>query len=235
MTAKQTYDLFKKRFPNSTEGFVDSQENVDRWRWHIQNAAPKKDRKKYFVAGMKSAESLANHRRFYRFENMPGDTQMKYFEIASIYAGRRVWATGSRVSGEYIDQDSPNQIRLMREALGKAEKKSSDYDFVVDWLETDTAESAFELKMELPSWADLLPHGVPDSDKIEIPMWDFTKLPKAQYNRAIKAYNENRRRELMAIHNEFDLSPAYYCCDSRPAVRWFKYAIENGIITEQEE
>lgn len=117
----------------------------------------------------------------------------------------------------------------MREGLGKAPKIESDYDIYFSLL---PGEDRGEILGRLPKWADLLPHGVPANEKILIPMWDWTKLPKGEHAYAVEMYEAQRWGALMQLHNKYSLSTMTMCCDDKPVRRWFAWAINNKIISK---
>lgn len=232
MDAQTIFDKFKTAYPNNREDYIPTPSNIARWDWHLKNTPQRVHGGK--VEPNPDAIRIAQDRRVKSFEEMPEDTKEKYLVLASLFPGRQIWACGSRVSGEFIGSEFPDRsfsIRWMRKELGRAEKPQSDYDF---WMPLLPGENRVEIMMLLPSWADLLPHGVPDEQKILVPMWDFDKLPKEEHGRVLEAYRLNRTAELMQIHNKYKLSPTHYCCNSKPVVRWFKWAIDEGLIKEGE-
>lgn len=60
--------------------------------------------------------------------------------------------------------------------------------------------------------------------------WDFTKLPDSEHGNVIAAYDTGNIRELISIHDRYQLSSHSYCCDHTGLLAWFKYGIENGSI-----
>ncbi len=227
--ARQYFEQFKALHPNSAEEFSFSLENVQRWIWHIgqaQKKAPVQDFKKIDEVGAVAAE--ASERAFLSFEEMPEYMKRQFALIASYFPGQQVYATGSRVDGSYMEEWSPEEVRLLREKLGKKTSKASDYDVVVDPGNEEEAQ-----KVQLPKGADLLRYS-PGGPKIAIPMWDFSKLPEREHARVIKLYQSGSWGSLMRIHNEYGLSSLTLCCDDGPVRRWFKYAIEKGLIKAPE-
>lgn len=229
--ARQYFEQFKALHPNSTEGFFFSLKNVRRWIWHIERAqekAPVQDFKKIDEVGAVAAE--ASERAFLSFEEMPEYMRRQFALIASYFPGQQVYATGSRVDGSYMEEWSPDEVRLLREKLGKKTNKASDYDVVV---EPGSANEDEAQEVQLPKGADLLRYS-PGGPKIAIPMWDFSKLPKKEHARVIILYQRGSWGSLMQIHNEYRLSSLTLCCDTGPVRRWFKYAIEKGLIKAPE-
>lgn len=229
--ARTVFKDFKTLFPNNQEGYDPA--NLPRWIWHIRHSKNEERRKWLNAHGpetVEDARTLARSRSVATFEEMPEYTKTRYRALASIFIGRQIWACGSRVTGEYEDSGEGYEVIRMREILGKKKnKKASDYDF---WMKGKPGENRGDVIKLLPSWADFVPSGIPGAEKIQIPMyeWDFSKLPQSEHQRVIEAYATNQVGVLMAIHNDHKLSPEHYCCDGKPVMRWFRWAIKEGII-----
>lgn len=231
LQVRAIFDQFKSLYKNSNEKFNPSLENVSRWRWMIEQATERASRevKPFSWDFSNSAKKLAQSRAFATWDEIPMHMQKMFFSVASRFPGREVFATGSRVNGEYIDADSPAQIVRMRDRLLKARKKESDYDIFIQLL---PGEKQQNIKALLPSWADLVISDITGNHKILIPMWDFSKLPKEEHKQVLELFQGSQWGRLMDLHNQYQLSPNYYCCDDGPVRRWFGWAIENGIISE---
>lgn len=67
--------------------------------------------------------------------------------------------------------------------------------------------------------------------------WDFSKLPKEEHATAIDLYNKADWWALIQLHNRYKLSGTVYCCNSaeKNIQTWFKYGIETGQITADEQ
>lgn len=232
--AKELFVKFKALHPNSPEEFDPSIENVIRWNWSVIEAEKRSSVKteKFGVPDQRSAKALAESRQVRVFDKLPAYVRDKFMEIASRFPGRKVWATGSRIDGTYIDPISGISITRMRQALLKKETKESDYDIIVELLPGEKYQT---LRKNIPTWADLVSNPNPDDPKILIPMWDFSKLPVSEFKRVVDLVAAQRWGELMAVHNQYNLSPNFYCCDEGPVKRWFSWAIETGIIYEGTE
>lgn len=231
--AKELFYAFKELNPNSAEGYNPTLANLQRWHWHVNEAKFRPKYEKAVPGEIKPADlQFANARRFYSFQSMPKYMRERFRHLAGLFQGREVWATGSRVSGEWIEKDSVPEVARMREGLGKSPKIESDYDI---WMEPMPGEDQDKIKAVLPEWADLLPHGVPPEQKILIPMWDFTRLPKSEHKNVLELFENQRWGALMAIHNKYKLSPDNLCCNEAPAKEWFKWAIDNKFITNEED
>lgn len=226
--AAAVFNKFKALHPNNKEAFDPTLQNIMRWFYHIKAAEKRPAKHPVKIEDDPEAEQSAKARAFKTFEEMPTYMQDKYIQLAMLFPGRVVYAAGSRVMGGYVEEWSAEAIRRMRKKLRKSPKVSSDYDIFV---EPKNGEDIDELKKKLPEWADILirPDG---SEKLKIPMWDFSRLPLSQHARAIELYNEQRWGLLMKMHNDYQLSPETYCCNKEPVKKWFKYGIENGFIQQ---
>lgn len=222
------FEQFKSISPSRTEQYSPTPANVQRWRWHIKQAAKQKaeiERAKKWERDLPDKFlELIERRRVRRWEDFDEKTQSIYRHIASMFPGSDVYACGSRVRGDYTEYLDPSEIKEWRKRAGKAEKERSDYDFF--------APLNAVCYGELPEYADRLRHGIPENEKILIPMtaWDFTKLPEDQHGRIIELYNAGRWNELAALHDKYGLSPYDYCCDLSGLKKWYKYGIETGRI-----
>lgn len=228
--SQRLFSEFKALNPNSKETFNPTLPNLQRWHWHVNEAKFRPQYEKVFPGEIGSADKrLVNARRFRTFNQMPEYMRDKFTQLAAIFMGRDVWATGSRVDGTWIEKDSPTDIARLREAIGKAPKLESDYDIC---LEVGEGEDRDELRKRLPEWADLLQHGVQPEKKILIPMWDFTKLPKSEHANAVNLFEASQWGTLMVLHNKYQLSPQTLCCDDKPVRKWFAWAIQNKTISK---
>lgn len=234
---KALFERFKALHPENKEPFELSIANLQRWNWAVREADRRNsvEHEKFGdvdPALVVSAQALAQSRAVGTFGRLPQYTRARFEELASFFPGRSVYATGSRVNGEYVDATSPIKVRRMREVLRKKDVKESDYDIVVEpFPEGDIAE----IRAGLPVWADLVINPLPEDPKILVPMWDFAKLPIWKYNEVIDLVERRSWGPLMAIHNEFGLSAEFYCCETDAVQRWFNWAVEKGIITRQND
>lgn len=71
------------------------------------------------------------------------------------------------------------------------------------------------------------------SDTANAPGWDFSRLPQSEHAAVVNAYKSGDVRALIAIHDNYQLSPYSYCCDQNGLLTWFGQAIKNGTINEQ--
>lgn len=224
----RVWRLFKQACPNNKERYRPTPANIQRWKWHIKEAAKRKEEiaqaKKWEWDLPESFLKLIERRRVRRWEDFDEKTQSIYRHIADMFPGFPVYACGSRVRGDYTEYLDPTEIKEWRKRAGKAEKERSDYDF---WTPLNAVQYG-----ELPDYADRLRHGIPENEKILIPMvaWDFTKLPNDQHGRVVELYNAKNWRELAALHDKYKLSPYDYCCELEGLKKWYKHGIETGKI-----
>lgn len=231
--SQNLYAEFRALNPNSEETYNPTLPNLQRWHWHVNEAKFRPQYEKIVPGQIQTADArFANARKFKAFKQMPEYMRKRFLQLAALYMGRDVYAVGSRVTGEWIEVDSPPEVARMREGLGKAPKLESDYDI---WFQMSDGEDRDELIKMLPPWGDLLPHGVPDNQRILIPMWNWDKLPKSEHANAIELFNAGRWGALMAIHNKYNLSPQTLCCNDAPVREWFGWAISNEIIRNDEK
>lgn len=231
---RELYDRFIELYPKSADEFVVTFENIARWHYMVNEA---KNRTRYpafampDISKMDAAQKIADSRAVGVFDRMPKGTKNKYLQLAALFPGREVFACGSRVSGHWIDKGSGPDIVKMREILLRKNTLQSDYDITIT---PNDGDDYLKMRSIIPSWADLVLRLGNGEPKILIPMWDFSKLPKAEHNRVIDLFNREQWGALMDIHNQYGLSESSFCCDYKPAKSWFGWAIDNGIITETE-
>lgn len=232
--AKSLYDQFIKLHPNSKEQFVFNLENVLRWQWHIREAGSRPELETVKITRSATAEKIAKTRSFSLFTQMPSYMQERYLRIAEMFPGVQFYACGSRVTGEFIETWSGASIKKLRQQLKKPAKDESDYDVCVD-LKPGSGLTLEMIREKIAPLGDLLNHGVPPEQKIAIPMWDFSRLPASEHANVIALFKAQNWGELMAIHNRYVLSMNYYCCDEKPIIRYFQWAIDNGTIKNDEQ
>lgn len=229
MTAEKDralFDRFLELHPNRVEEFNPTVVNLHRWKWHISNAESGFIQSKYSQKELPAdIEAFIESRRVRTFGEFSARTQSVYRHIASFFPGEQVYACGSRVRGDYIEYLDQPAVREWRRRTGKAGKEVSDYDF---YVHPDARQFG-----ELPKHADRLRHGIPEEQKIPIPImegWDFSKLPASEHARVIELYNSGRWGDLAAIHDQYGLSNYSYCCDTSGLKVWYKFGIESGKI-----
>jgi hypothetical protein len=226
---EQLFADFKALHPNNREPFDPTFDNLVRWEQAVRNARQRQgaETKPFNVPDGSKSRQFADLRMVSSFDQFPAPTKKRYMEIAAMFPGRRVYATGSRVTGEYVDEGAQDIVLKMRADLLKKPVKESDYDFTLDF---EPGEDIEKLRASLPQWADLvqrLPEGEP---KILIPMWDFTKIPAERHAEIADMVAKKQWGRLMDIHNEYRLTEQTMCCNSDAARRWFTWAVENGVI-----
>ena len=223
---------FRAKHPNNAEDLPLTPENIARLQWHLKQELRKGDFVEIEYKENATARQIADIRRFETWEQMPLYMRANYLRIADYWAGTQCYATGSRVTGEYVERWNNEDIRQMRNDLGKSCKDESDYDYMISGSnignpETLHAASAWRyLKFD----TDLIKHQNPNDHKILIPMWDFTKLPDDKKQEAKELFAAQKWGLLMKMHNDYGLSENNYCCDEQPIIKWFKWAIQNGKI-----
>jgi hypothetical protein len=226
---------FKARHPNNAEDLPLTPENIARMQWHLKQELRKGDFVEIEYKENATARQMANTRRFETWGQMPPYMRVNYLRIADQYAGSQVFACGSRVNGEYLERWSSNDVRDMRSGLMKSEKEESDYDFTgaeirkSRYFTCEGSETHYTSK-SLNINADYIHHQNPNDHKIAIPMWDFSKLPDDKKQEARELYADQKWGLLMKMHNDYGLSENQYCCDEKPIIKWFKWAIDNGKI-----
>lgn len=228
------YNEFKRLHPNCTEAYYPTPENVARWKWHIAETQKRPVMEEVESTVRQAAFEIAQTRSYKTFYEMPKYMQERYLYIAGLFPGVQIYACGSRVNGEYIEEFSGASIKRLRVDLGKLDKTESDYDFCADIVAPDQLSyqvTMGKMRREIPFWADLL-RGAPEHEKIAIPMWDFDRLPITEHKRVKELFDSQQWGELMEIHNAYQLSPNFYCCEISPIIRYFRWAIENGKIID---
>lgn len=226
---EQLFADFQALHPNNRETFNPTFDNLLRWEHAVrttrQRAAIKTE--PFSLPDDRRSRQFANSRRVATFQRFPTLTQNKYLEIASMFPGRRVYATGSRVTGEFIDLGATEKVVKMRADLLKKDVAVSDYDFTIDFEPGDDLE---KIRAMIPPGFDLVQNVPTGEPKILIPMWDFTKIPADRHGEIVDMVEREQWGRLMDIHNEFGLSAQTLCCDNESAKRWFTWAVENGLI-----
>jgi len=121
-------------------------------------------------------EHLRQLRGVKTFEEMPESTKAVYLQVAKCFPGVQVWATGSRVKGDYVDylefQGKDNSTKWQeyfralraRRLAGMSDKKLSDFDFL-------TLDSTAQPVCELPENTERVRVRVPENEMVAIPIW----------------------------------------------------------------
>ena len=223
------YQRFKAFHKNSLEEYNPTPENVARWRQHILHHESvlamfnpeKKFRKEY----VQEFVDLIEKRKVRFWEEMNVGIKSHYESIAARFPRNQVYAVGSRVRGDYVERYDPEQVRLWRKEAFKRDVKVSDYDFIVEGLNPDGRE--------LPEYADWLKY-FPEQEKIPIPMWEWSNLPKSEYPNILKMLSEGDEKGLHEIYKKYELSTYRYCCNLSGMVDWFRIAEQQGLFNEEE-
>lgn len=220
MEPHRVFDQFQILHPLRQEQYNPTPGNVQRWLWHIKARQACPVTQPYFP-DTSALDALRHERGVLCFKDFPRQTQAFYNLIASCFPGRQVFACGSRVRGDYFDETL--DTRAARRSGGKAEKPS-DFDF---WVGDNLPETH-----PLPPGADRARCRIPETEKIPLPMWDFSKLPEHEHPNVIRLLASNDLWALAEIHNRYDLSERHICCDVLTAQRWFVWAVAQGIIKD---
>ncbi len=178
----------------------------------------------------KDIEAIQKKRMVTTWSEFTYHTKTVYQQIADAYPGIQVYACGSRVRGDYIDwiaffdDDgiSYTEVKDARMKAGMAPKTLSDYDY---WIPPNVQTAVTS------SDADRCRLRIPESEKIKLPMWDFSKLPKDEHPSVLQHLSDGNVVELIRLHNKYKLSEYSYCCSgTEGVVRWFTWAVEQGVI-----
>ena len=122
---------FRAKHPNNAEELPLTPKNIARIQWHLKQELRKGDFVQMEYKENVTARQMANSRRFETWAQMPVYMRCNYLRIADCFAGTQCYATGSRVTGEYVEPWHNEDIRQMRNELGKSCKDESDYDFLI--------------------------------------------------------------------------------------------------------
>lgn len=99
--------------------------------------------------------------------DLPAYAKKRYRQIDDLFPECRVFACGSRVRGDYVNERDGLERRALRGRAGKKAREVSDYDF---WVSPDCEPIG-----PLPPWADRLPVQLPNS--ILVPRTLCSSLP----------------------------------------------------------
>lgn len=222
---------FMALHPNNEEPFNPTDENVKRWKWHIKNHEDQKTKAlgvgKWRLRKNEDFEAWKARRRVTEWNGFDILTKAVFVQIARCFIGP-VFACGSRVVGDYIEPNDPPEVREWRAQAGKTDKQVSDFDV---FMTKDTRQI-----IELPPMADVIRHGVPDSEKIliSVEQWDFSKLPESEHARVVELFKAGAWKELIDIHDRYNLSPYTYCCEIEGLKAWYRWAIGTELIKSGE-
>jgi len=147
--------------------------------------------------------------------------QVHYQYLAAIFAGSAIYAVGSWVNGGYLwpgDCRYKEKVNIKARAYGKLNKQISDFDFYL---------SEVTGAVTLPEWADQ-PRVSRYEHKILLPMWDFSKLPENRHAEIIQAAQDKDYLTIIRLHNEYHLSPYFYCCATDGLINWVEWGVKSG-------
>ena len=126
------FDIFTKFLalhPNRLEIYDPTPENVQRWQWHIrQRELSPKYAKMHFDYTL--IEAIRQERGVKEFKDFPVLAQVCYTYIATMFPGEQVYACGSRVRGDYND-DNNEMVNHARILAGMKPNTVSDFDYFV--------------------------------------------------------------------------------------------------------
>jgi hypothetical protein len=230
--SREIFDLYKQLYPNSKAQYVPSVNNLALWKWSIKQSKRRITGVEINIEPSESAIKIRDSRKVLSFDQFPESTKAVYLTIADHFQGVQIYATGSRVNGDYIDGNSLFSVRYMRNEFGKAEKQISDFDFTFyskNRYENIIQDCKYFIAQQFNAAIDACPFTLLDH-KIEIPMWDFDKLTTEQKRQARSLYLAQKWGALMKLHNDLKISPNQYCCNEAPIIKWFKWAYENDKI-----
>lgn len=224
MSSKALFERYKQAYPNVRAAYDPTPGNVRKW----QNALEAKQRLGVMTEhkrDMRGIEQLRGERRATTFEGMAQNARQVYQRLKEQYIGVTVYACGSRVRGDYVDMwnEPGGEIRRARIEAGMPDKRESDFDF---WLSGE-----YETKQGVPPICDRVRCLVPNSEKIMLPEWDFTRLPENEHARVIELITNEMWGELLRIHDQYNLSPYTYCCDLEGFKKWWRHGIETNKIS----
>ena len=224
--AKQLFDAFKRLAPNSADLFEPTPANLHRWQFHVDNIS--QTRRPQYELDRGPLEILSEQRAIFDWNGFDTVTAMRYTIIAGLFPGRQVFACGSRVRGDYIDANSPPFVLEARKLAGKATKDESDYDFFIPGPHIEPVN-------QLPKWADYVRHIAPDETIIQIPMWNFDKIPAGELQAVRHMVSVADIPGLVNIHNKYRLSDWQYspCCEGAGVLKWFQWGLENGKLDDR--
>lgn len=219
------FSQFKQRFYFSTETYNPTAENIRRWKYHLAQIDHWQAMAKPITWDREPLEAIMQQRRVTRFLDMPSKTREIYMQVAACFPGQQVFACGSRVRGDYVDPEDPEEIMEARRLAGKR-VKYSDWDY---WV-----AGVFPPVGVLPEHTEQVKARVPSGEKIALPMfdWDFTKLPEHEHPRVVDLLKSNRLGDLVLLHDRYQLSSNVYCCDLVAAQAWFQWGVTNGLIKD---
>jgi len=219
---------FKALHPNSAEEYDPTPDNLQRWRWHTQNRRAAMQESGKMPEWKKPEENkefteLIRRRRVTDWQDFDALTKAVYIDLARCFIGP-VFACGSRVRGDYTQRNDPPEVKAWRRAAGKLEKEVSDFDLF-------TPPQTKQI-MPLPEIADIIRHGIPEAEKIRIPVqeWDFSKLPPQEHARVAQLVRAGQWKELVEIHDRYRLSPYSYCCEIEGLKAWYRHGVQSGQI-----
>lgn len=223
MAPDKLFERYKEAYPTAKDEYSPTPANVRKWQNAIE-AKEKISNLARYERDMTGIEQLRAQRGAKTYEGMAQNARNVYQALKEQYIGVNVFACGSRVRGDYVDMwdMEGSEVRRARIAAGMPNKIESDFDF---WLSGEE-----ETKQGVPPVCDRVRCIVPNSEKIMLPEWDFDKLPESEHKRVIELIEREAWRELITIHDQYNLSPYTYCCDIEGLKKWWRYGVDTGKI-----
>jgi len=224
MTPDQLYKQYNELYPAAKDEYNPTAENVRKWRNAIE-AKRKVGNLARYERDITGIEQLRAERGAKMYEGMAQNARKVYQALKEQYIGTNIFACGSRVRGDYVDMwdMEGSNVRRARIAAGMPDKKESDFDF---WLSGN-----YETKQGVPPICDRVRCMVPLNEMIMLPEWDFSKLPANEHERVAQLIHNETWRDLLHVHDKYQLSPYSYCCDLEGFKKWWRYAIDTGKIS----
>jgi len=163
------------RDPYSKEAFTPTLQNIAKWERMNREARSRDQERKEMKTVVINNSLLLKIRGMFgvqTFNQFPADTRNIYTEVSKCFPGSQVYACGSRVRGDYVDETSlfgtrehvaESQVILARKEAGMKARANSDYDF---WVEPGATQVG-----DLPSNTDRCRLRIPESEKVPIPIY----------------------------------------------------------------
>lgn len=225
LNGHEIYKKYKAAYPASAEPFDPSAKNIARWETALSNKA-----KADAITGdailldFCDIEALRSARAVKEYSEFPPQTQKVYQAVKEAFIGVPCFACGSRVRGDHVDfwNECDGAIRRARAKAGMRDKQESDFDF---WVSGE-----HEAQCDIPLNSERVRTKISKKEMVELPDWDFSKLPETEHARVIELINMEAWAKLLIIHDQYKLSPYSYCCDLEGFKKWWRHGIETHKI-----
>ena len=169
--------------------------------------------------------SLKVRRRGYRLFKIKAACKI----VANLYAPCFIRLGGSYLRNEQIDPWSDKKLK--QQHYKRKGTYLSDIDLSIDTgINEIIKKYNIQLRYALPNSIEIW-----NKEKGFI-MWDFTKLDQEGIDAAIVAYEVGDTKELMKLHNQYQLSNEVYTCGCQENIvyKWFKYGFDNNLISTED-